>query len=105
MFLAYAFAHVKIIMATLVNCFKIRFFPIGMISVDMVQVYPLLTCEIKPTGCTFMVLPCNSFRGFPVIELAVTLTPVGEVSILRGFLTFDFDVFIFGGGNQWERFI
>jgi hypothetical protein len=46
MFLACAFANVNVIVATLVNCFKIIFLPIGMISVDVMQVNPFFIDEL-----------------------------------------------------------
>jgi hypothetical protein len=53
----FAFAHVLIIVATFVDCFKIILFPVGVISVDVVQVNPFLTNEFQPTGYTSMALP------------------------------------------------
>jgi hypothetical protein len=45
MFLACAFAHVFVIVATLMNCFQIIFLPVGMISIDVMQVNPFFIDE------------------------------------------------------------
>lgn len=74
MFLACAFAHVLVVVTTLMNCFEVIFLPVGMVSIDVVPVNPFLPDEFQPTGCTFMALLFESFRGFAVIEFAVTRT-------------------------------
>ena len=83
MFSACAFAHVFVIVATLMNCFEIIFLPVGVISVDVVQVNLFLTDEFQTTGSTSMVLLLKSFRGFSVIELTVTFAPIGYISVVR----------------------
>ena len=89
MFSACAFAHVFVIVATLVNCFKVIFLPVGMISVDVVQMYLFFINEFQSAGSTFMVLLFESFRGFTVVELTITFAPVGYISVVGGFCSFD----------------
>lgn len=52
-----------------------------------------------------MVLSFYDFRGCAFVEFTVTFTPVGDISVVRRFNSFDVDVFILGVGNFWECFI
>ena len=45
---------------------------------------------------TFMVLPFKGFRGMVVIELAVTLAPITQISVIRLLLSLDIDMFFLG---------
>jgi hypothetical protein len=102
MFSACAFAHVFVIVATLVNCFKITFLPVGMVSVDVVQINDFLINEFQTAGSTSLALLLKGFRGFTIVELTFTFAPVGCITVIGGFCSFDHDVIIFGVGNCWE---
>ena len=52
-----------------------------------------------------MVLPFKGFRGYVVIEFAITLAPVDNISIIGRFISSDIDMFAFSVGNFWKGFI
>jgi hypothetical protein len=52
-----------------------------------------------------MVLPFEGFRGYSIIEFAVTITPVGQVTVKGGFSSLDIDVSTLGVRNLWESFV
>ena len=72
------------------------FFPVGMISVPVVQVYSFLTDEFQTAGCTFMVLLFDSNRGFLIVELAVAFTLVGYIYRVKRTQTDTANVFRMG---------
>ncbi len=43
-----------------------------------------------------MVLLLKGNRSFAIVELTITFTPVGCISVIGGFNPFNHDVFIFG---------
>jgi hypothetical protein len=52
-----------------------------------------------------MVLPLDGFRGHAIVELTFTFAPVDNIAIVRRFLSFDIDVFMFGVGNGRKGFV
>ena len=52
-----------------------------------------------------MVLPSKGFRGFVIVELAITLAPVDYVSVKRRPISLYVDEFMFGVRNCWKRLV
>lgn len=52
-----------------------------------------------------MALLFESLRGGTVIKLTVAPTPVSDVVVIKRFIAFDHNVFVFRVGNLWEGYI
>ena len=77
-------------------------FPVAVIAVDVVEVYPLVANKFDSTVSACMVLSSKQACCNPIVEFGVSSTPVQAVTIIGRAFTRYIDMSVFSIRDLWK---